>query len=167
MKRKINTTNILFTVYILALIWVVMFKASFTFSDILALVKNVRINLIPFFRGGTFVLFKREILLNVIVFVPLGLFLRMLDVSAGKSVLYGFLTSLLFECCQLVTRMGTFDTTDLVTNTAGTAIGVLIYLLVRLIFKEKTTAHRAINVIASTAVIGFFALSLVLFLANR
>jgi glycopeptide antibiotics resistance protein len=71
---------------------------------------------------------------NVVLFMPLGAFLRLYFRRRGVPtvILTGFLVSLLIECTQ---RTGNwflfpcpyrlFDVDDLVTNTLGTAVGVL------------------------------------------
>lgn len=167
MKQKINLTNILFCIYCLVLIWVVLFKASFSWDAIRLLVREREINLIPFYGLGELVFLNREMLLNIIVFVPLGTYLCMLGAPAKRAIPYGFLVSLCLETIQLVTRLGTFDVTDMITNTAGTALGVCAYLLLRLLVKDKKTADRAINIVAVTVVAGIVILSVLLLIANH
>jgi len=167
MKQKINLTNILFCIYCLVLIWVVLFKASFSWDAIRLLVREREINLIPFYGLGELVFLNREMLLNIIVFVPLGTYLCMLGAPAKRAIPYGFLVSLCLETIQLVTRLGTFDVTDMITNTAGTALGVCAYLLLRLLVKDKKTADRAINIVAVTVVAGLVVLSVLLLIANH
>ena len=48
-KRKINITKILFGIYVLLLIWIILFKASFLIDDFIGLSKIRSINLIPFY----------------------------------------------------------------------------------------------------------------------
>jgi len=167
MKQKINLTNILFCIYCLVLIWVVLFKTSFSWDAIRLLVREREINLIPFYGLGELVFLNREMLLNIIVFVPLGTYLCMLGAPAKRAIPYGFLVSLCLETIQLVTRLGTFDVTDMITNTAGTALGVCAYLLLRLLVKDKKTADRAINIVAVTVVAGLVVLSVLLLIANH
>ena len=167
MKQKINLTNILFCIYCLVLIWVVLFKASFSWDAIRLLVREREINLIPFYGLGELVFLNREMLLNIIVFVPLGTDLCMLGAPAKRAIPYGFLVSLCLETIQLVTRLGTFDVTDMITNTSGTALGVCAYLLLRLLVKDKKTADRAINIVAVTVVAGIVILSVLLLIANH
>jgi glycopeptide antibiotics resistance protein len=71
---------------------------------------------------------------NVVLFLPLGAFLRLYFRRRGVPtiILTGFLVSLLIECTQ---RTGNwflfpcpyrlFDVDDLITNTLGTALGIL------------------------------------------
>lgn len=60
---------------------------------------------------------------NLIWFVPLGLLLPVLTGCGKKVILWGFLLSLLIECCQFVFGTGVTEVEDLILNTAGAAIG--------------------------------------------
>ena len=74
----------------------------------------------------------KNCILNVILFVPLGLFLPLLWEKFGslaRTALFGFGVSLAVELCQLFT-FRTTDIDDLITNTAGTIVGFFIYKLV-------------------------------------
>ena len=78
-----------------------------------------------------------EILLNVLLYIPLGYLLpytwqRFFD--QGKRVpwlviLIGFVCSALTESAQLLFRIGVFELDDMLNNTMGTAIGCLLYML--------------------------------------
>ena len=46
-----------------------------------------------------------------------------------RVMLLGFSFSLLVECTQLVTRVGTFDVDDLMLNTLGAVLGYLFFAL--------------------------------------
>lgn len=73
-----------------------------------------------------------DTVLNVILFLPLGFFLPLLYKKfnhSGRVMLAGFLISLLIETLQLFGR-GSSDINDLITNTAGTVLGYLIYRFV-------------------------------------
>lgn len=76
-----------------------------------------------------------ELVSNIGVFVPFGLFLSEFLASAkrfsagrrlGLATLAGFGLSLCIECLQLVLRVGFFELTDLVMNTLGAFVGALI-----------------------------------------
>ncbi|GHF57150.1 glycopeptide antibiotics resistance protein [Amycolatopsis bartoniae] len=83
-----------------------------------------------------------QMALNVVLFVPLGIFARMLwRRGFAGTVLLGFACSLLVEITQLTANWGTapfqyriFDVDDLITNTTGAAVGwvgAALYLLLR------------------------------------
>lgn len=60
--------------------------------------------------------------LNVLLFVPFGFLLHL---PPRKTVFFGFLFSLTIEVIQLVTRLGMFETDDLMTNTLGAWLGTV------------------------------------------
>lgn len=68
-----------------------------------------------------------QILLNILLFVPLGILLAInRDRSAKATVLTGFGLSLCIELCQLVFRLGLFEWDDILHNGAGCALGILV-----------------------------------------
>lgn len=75
----------------------------------------------------------KEILLNCMMLMPLGLLLPAVFPAAGKyeslTVFIGFLTSLSVELLQLVLKCGLFEYDDIIHNTAGVAVGYFIYKL--------------------------------------
>ena len=86
---------------------------------------EANLNLIPF--AGIVADIKNSIL-NVMLFVPLGLFLPVLWEQFRKlhsAVVFGFSMSLVIELLQLLTYRAT-DVNDLITNSLGTAVGYLL-----------------------------------------
>ena len=67
-------------------------------------------------------------LLNVLLFIPLGLFLPVIWLryrNIKSTVAFGIGLSIMIELLQMLTFRAT-DVNDLITNTAGTAIGFLL-----------------------------------------
>ena len=67
-------------------------------------------------------------LLNVLLFIPLGLFLPVIWMryrTVKSTVAFGIGLSMMIELLQMLTFRAT-DVNDLITNTAGTAIGFLL-----------------------------------------
>lgn len=66
---------------------------------------------------------------NVVLFVPIGMFLSLL---AKKKVwlagVIGFLLSVGIEGTQLITHRGFFEFDDIFHNTVGAALGVILYI---------------------------------------
>ena len=83
----------------------------------------------------------KETILNVLLFIPLGIFLPLLYERFGrlrKVAVIGFLVSLSVEIAQIF-GTGTSDINDLITNTFGTCLGYGIFsLLYRTIPKSYT-----------------------------
>ena len=78
------------------------------------------------------------IILNILLFVPLGYMLPCIFKKLQKAlrgvVLIGFFCSLLIETVQLITHLGWFDLDDLLNNTIGCVLGVTFY---RVFLKER------------------------------
>ncbi len=104
-----------------------------------ALVSNGvnEINLIPLkifyetyievFKNNNFAYFLISFLGNIIMFIPIGFFIPLLiNISNKKVILIGFSISFLIEIIQLFLERGT-DIDDLILNTFGVFIGLLIY----------------------------------------
>ena len=76
----------------------------------------------------------RSMLMNVFLFVPLGLALPFVfGTSTGKrillTILVGLLLSVTVEAIQYFANLGMTETDDVICNTLGTAIGSCAYLL--------------------------------------
>ena len=168
MRKHINATQIIFLIYCLILAWLVLFKMAFSFYDIPWFAGERNVNFIPFYYDkdvGSF--HAREVILNVLIFIPFGVYLKMLDLPWKKVVLIGALCSLAFEALQLAFAIGASDITDIITNTLGTFFGVLIYALMRKIFQSKKITDRIINILAANLLGLFLSLTALLFAFNR
>ncbi|HEL7744588.1 TPA: glycopeptide resistance protein VanZ1, partial [Clostridioides difficile] len=146
---KHNITKGLFIVYIIILTWIILFKLQFDISSLETM--NLRsINLVPF--AGSLIINNRvdisEIILNVAIFVPFGIYVCMLKEEWRfiKKVIPIFITSLAFETFQYIFALGASDITDLIGNTLGGIIGIAVFMLLSKIFKNNTI--KIINVLA-------------------
>ena len=76
----------------------------------------------------------RAMLMNVFLFVPLGLSLPFVfGGGTGKrillTILVGLLLSMTFEAIQFFGNLGMAETDDVISNTLGTGIGSFAYLI--------------------------------------
>lgn len=88
-------------------------------------------------------------LLNVLLFVPMGLFLPILwkyFSPAWRTVLFGLCTSLLIEVLQIFTYRAT-DVNDLMTNTLGTLAGWSLSKLALRLFPKLTPAEKTGDIV--------------------
>lgn len=108
---------------------------------------NHSVNLIPFkmfydfynesIMNGKNRYFIINILGNIIMFIPIGIFLPILfHISYKKVILIGLMYSLFIETMQLMLPRVT-DIDDIILNILGVSIGILIYKLV----KSKTSIN--------------------------
>ena len=164
-NRQRNLTRILFAVYFLILVWILLFKMSFSLDE---LYKSRSINLIPF-MGSVVVngrIYINEIIDNILVFIPIGIYICMLkeDWSILRKISVGFFISLGIEVLQFILAIGATDITDLIGNTLGGIIGIGVFYLFSKVFKNKT--YNIINILALIATILLIALISILLLAN-
>ncbi len=163
MKKGKGIVTAAFVLYAALLIWLVMFKLELDPANIYSYRQLI---LIPFSRPGALNMrtVVWEIVLNVLAFIPLGLYLSALEKpkKAWQRILIGLGASLVFEILQYVFAMGTSDVTDLINNTAGTALGVLLWLPVKKLLKEKAALVVGIVLLSLqiAAVFGYLFLSL-------
>lgn len=142
-------TTVLFISYLIALCWILLFKLGVRFSYM----GNRRVNLIPFseplISNGK--IDVSEIILNVVIFVPLGIYAGILFERwiFGKKLFFFFLSSLIIEVLQFILAAGAFDITDIITNTLGGIIGLMIFTAIEKAFKNSFTAQKFINIIAA------------------
>lgn len=159
---------VLFTLYGLILIWIVLLKMSFSPEDIAMLRAERSVNWIPFHYAAEVGRFHRnEVILNVLIFIPLGIWLKMFSFSNHKVLFLGLIGSLSLELCQFLFAIGASDTTDLLTNTLGTAVGLCLYALLRKLFPNKGKTDRFLNTAATAALLLFAILTALLFFANQ
>lgn len=140
-----------FLVYLAGLLKLTLFKyfpVSMLFSSE-RFYLTPSLNLIPFAdwniaQGGMI----RDIILNVILFVPFGFLLAMRRSEKRiriTTVLVPFIFSILIEAFQYMFASGVTDITDVISNTLGAFLGALLYFLFYVIFQRKI--NRANNVI--------------------
>lgn len=167
MTRKLNMTKIIFTLYLGILIWVVLFKAGVSLNDINLLKGERVINFIPFYWGCNIGRLQiKEAIMNILIFLPAGIYSRMLGTNTIKTIAFGFSLSFLFEICQYILAIGVCDITDIINNTVGVAIGVLLYALLEKIFSKSIPLSRVINTLSMAFLAIIFALTLILFITN-
>lgn len=164
-KKQHNLTMTLFIVYFCILIWLLLFKMSFSFD---ALYRSRSINIIPFL-GSVIVngkIYINEIINNVIVFIPIGIYTCMLKPNwpITKKVSVAFFISLAIEILQFILAIGATDITDLIGNIIGGVIGIGIFYLIIKVFKNKTI--NILNILASIATVGLVSLLSILLLLN-
>ena len=130
-------SGVLFSLYLLTLLWLVLFKLSYDIPAILADYQTRSVNLIPFVTWGQ--TGGSETATNLITFIPFGLLLGMNFRSAAMwrllLIVFGF--SVVVETLQFVLAIGTTDITDVVTNTVGGLVGLVVYRLASRIISAR------------------------------
>ncbi len=146
MKNK-KLIKILFSIYILFLILFVVLKFDGSFERIISLHNSIienekdglrNINLIPFrtmspyLKNITEPYAFKNIIANILVFIPLGFFIsnkNPKNVFKALIICLGVILSI--ELIQLFFKIGFFDVDDIILNFIGSLLGVFISLFVR------------------------------------
>ena len=156
---------VLFVVYLVLLAWAVVWKLDTPYVGAAALLPRP-IKLIPFVpsaaAGGSAPL---EVVANVLLFVPFGLYLWLVAPTWHWWKWTGVLVvaSLILETTQHLLSTGTFDTTDIIVNTAGGLVGIGLLTLARRRLGARTvvvmTRVLLIGTVVSVLAIGIFVVS--------
>lgn len=161
-KQRIISCGV-FGIYLVLLTWLVLFKFAVRFSDL----PNIQgINLIPFYYDKETSMHLKEVVYNVIVFVPLGVYIQIFlkNRKAINKILTIFLIGFLFETVQFIFAIGASDITDLIGNTTGGFIGIHLCVAMQKIFPKKFIS--IINVCGLLIEIGAVGLRAILLVAN-
>lgn len=116
-------------------------------------------NLIPFKTIWNYVsgdyhvsqsLVIHNILGNIAVFIPLGLFLQVLlrNKIFGKSLLIVILASVSIEIIQFAFILGAADIDDVILNVCGGVIGIIGYKGLQKLFRDANKTKTAIPLIS-------------------
>jgi glycopeptide antibiotics resistance protein len=132
----------IFIMYLILVVWVVIFKCNRIFSvtqgyyglsEMSLLERALReINPIGFYIDppveSQVPFYALDDILNVLIFIPFGLYISYFakKYKVLKAVIFAFCISLFFEIFQLFSLLGGGSTKDLITNTFGSLIGVII-----------------------------------------
>ena len=156
-EKQKTVARAVYTVYVFLLAWLVLLKFALP-QEWRYLVSSRRVELIPFAVRETGLKDTvEEMFGNCAVFVPLGAYLAAFFPDRGFlfPVAAGFLTSLVFEIAQFAFAIGAADVTDLIMNTAGAAIGVLIFRLLRRLLRQRAvTFMNALGIAAEALFVG-------------
>lgn len=147
--------GVFFVLYFLVFLYALIFK----YTSPLELLDSNRViirsfNVIPFYTIYSFLtapnvppfIIVINILGNIILFVPLGIYLQLLlrNKKVWKSSLIIFLTTSIVELAQLIFGLGKFDIDDIILNCLGGLIGILVYRGLYAFLKNEEKVRTAI-----------------------
>lgn len=169
-KRIINFLFIIsFIFYVLFLMWNILFK----YVSPIELFSNQRefhrsINLIPFNDIINGYYNQMDIVGNIILFIPLGIYISMFlkGFKWYKNVAILALISLVFEASQYIFAIGASDVTDLITNTFGGVIGIALYWIIKKIFKEDSKVKNFVSICSTLVMIPVAFIIVMIFIYN-
>jgi len=145
MKNKRKALHIIWWIYILVLFLVVVIKFRGSFSELrermnlYSMEGSINYNLVPFKSIGSQLRHITEswaminLLGNIIPFVPFGFLLPIAYKKINSFVkvfAVGFLSVILIEVFQFITKLGSFDVDDIILNSIGIIVGYVLVLVV-------------------------------------
>lgn len=169
--KEINKTNkltiILFIIYLIAVLEIIVFKLELPFSNT-GYLRNI--NLIPFHESVILngKIDYSEIIMNMVIFVPLGIYVEMIfsKWSTTKKISMFFIISLICEVLQFIFAIGASDITDIINNTLGGIIGLLIYKVIVKLFNNRDKAHKFVNIVAAIGTVFMVLFLAILLISN-
>ncbi len=153
---------VLLVLYALCLFWIVILKCN-----MYPAVEGTRLTIgkLPLFERMHFSLAKfaksdiPDIVVNILIFIPLGLLLPILKEKNPCifTASVGILTTIIVEITQLITAIGGFTYIDIMNNSLGTFIGLMLYFGIRKVANERVIKAAMISLIAICSGILIFA----------
>ena len=145
LSKKLLITG--FVVYYLCLIILIIFKFNAIPDDLRVSINPPKISWIPFMSDGKITIqsiFSLEYILNIICYIPYGFYIYKLleNKKIYLMIIFTFISSFCFEAFQYIIHLGTVDTGDLITNTLGGIIGIIIIHLL-----NKKLSPKFINIV--------------------
>jgi glycopeptide antibiotics resistance protein len=129
-------------VYLALLVWLVLWKLDVPWVGTGA---RRTVKLVPFVSTAANGPSKpSEVLGNVLVFVPFGVYLGLLAPGRawwrtwGRVVGVVGLTSVALEAAQYVLAVGSSDVSDVLANTAGGVVGLMVLAVARVVLRGRT-----------------------------
>lgn len=129
-----KSATLAFILYMLCLFWILILKCNLRqgvlesryFLEPMTIWERTVFSLGRFAKTNL-----KEASLNILVFIPLGLILPFMikQKTYFASAMIGAATSLIAELCQLFSAIGGFTYVDIINNSVGTFIGVIIYYI--------------------------------------
>lgn len=119
----------LFVLYLALLVWTVLWKL-----DVPWIGGDRMVKLVPFAStGGAGASAPLEVVVNLVLFIPFGLYLGLLAPALPWRTAAGAVAgaSLALEVTQYVLAVGRSDTTDVIVNTIGGLAGLALLALAR------------------------------------
>ncbi len=156
-----------FAFYAVFIIWNILFK-YISPIDIFSTERyfSRSVNLIPFndLLQGNYL--KLDVWGNILLFIPLGIYMRMMKFGRLKTAGTAAGISILFETLQYAFALGATDITDVIYNTIGGLAGILIYELLYLLLKKGERVKTFISILAAAAAVFVLCIVILIYLYN-
>ena len=132
------------------------------------------LNYIPFFTisgyitGGNALLAISNVLGNIVLFIPCGIYVFLFSKKKNfiPCILLVMGLSLGVEAIQYLFGLGSTDIDDLILNTIGGAVGILLCWFIQKCAKSEAAAKNTVAFLSSVIGIPLIGLSVLLIVAN-
>lgn len=153
---------VLLVLYYLCLFWIVILKCNMypAVEGTRVILGKMTLQDRAHYEMSRFVIQDApDIIVNILFFIPLGLLLPFFKEKSPHlfGALIGILTTIAVEITQLITAIGCFTYIDIITNSVGTFIGLMLHFKARRVVSERVTKIAIISFIAICSVILIFA----------
>lgn len=143
--------------YVSLLLWVVFFARD----------ERRSINVIPFDmiqQQG----FTLNVWGNILMFVPLGIYVLFMMKKRNMlvAIFYTLLCSVAIEVIQFVFARGSSDIDDVLLNTFGGVIGIIIFRLISVIWRQRLKQQLVLAIMSTIVGVPMILLTTILRLAN-
>ncbi len=103
-------------------------------------------SIMKYYNSGNLWASVLNVIGNVVIFIPFGVYLKLYtkNKSSKKAITTVFWTSLIVEVVQFVLDIGIADIDDIILNAIGGIIGVWVYNLLKLIFKDDKSVKNVL-----------------------
>lgn len=171
-KNKVNfKVFFLYTVFFLYILFLIklLFLSRVSYTDMMTngITPSDSINLVPFDSINAYLAGRRAFAFgnvagNIAIFIPLGIFLLLFKKRKGIILNFFsiFILSSLVEVIQWFFGIGAADIDDIILNSLGGFIGIIIFKFLMLFLKD---IKRVENVVVIFSAIGLPFLILLLF----
>lgn len=157
-RKKQFNSFILFGVFLLLYTLLFIYALIFKHVSPIELFSSDReylrgFNVIPFHTIYSYISGSQNIIIvasnilgNIILFVPLGIYLQLLkkNKKIWISILIVFLITMFVEAFQVIFGLGVGDIDDIILNCLGGIIGILVYRGLLLLLKNEEKVRTAI-----------------------
>ena len=158
-NKKLMYTS--FFIYIVLLIWIIIFKWTNYQAAQESIITFRKFNISeryiackPSFWGFDIV----DIVLNLLLFLPLGLYFTLLLKRKHLILLIGLLLTISFEISQFFTCIGMYNSFDIIGNVLGCVLGYVLFLFLRRFFKQKVIDTTNIIITVLLTPVCFYAI---------
>lgn len=167
-----------FAIYIILFLWIIVFtyvSPLEVFSQNRPMIRSI--NIIPFHQIGRYIfgtanvstsVVINNIVGNVLLFIPFGVYLQLLkkDKRFLSSFITVFLVSLLIETVQYILAIGISDIDDILLNTLGGIIGIVLYTLLEFWIKDPKKIRTFLTIFSSMIALPLLILFILLYAYN-